>query len=489
MKKLTKLAAALLASAMLLAPLASCSGNKEPQENTPLPSTAPSTDTTAAPTEAAHDHDHDHGDYSDPSKIIIGKVGTIEFTMKDFLNEYEANAHLAAYVPDLNSMITDQLTEVGVLLNRCDELGIELSDEDELLVQTRSDETFEALLSQMRVDDNITDPEAIRKAQLEELEAMLGEHGHTVESYTQMMTADMRKSMRIMKLREHTVSDIVIEDSRVEEFFNAQLDNDRALYSENSFAFAEAYNAYITGQALPPLYTPEGMFNVKHLLVQFENSTNVPEEEGVFGEKQNAILSEVRAALQSGISLEDFVTRFVSNADYNSDAVLTEPDPDDALEFGDSSAVYREHGYLMSETLIGNYFEGFGEAACALKFGEDWRPANAPEDSEPAQSPVEKYGIVFYETTDGHRIAEVRTNVVNGGIHFIYVSEELESGVAKMELGNENDPVYSAVVAACKLEREDERFSTAFEEWKKNTTVEFNYELIEHYLNSHLSVG
>ena len=486
MKKLTKLAAALLASAMLLAPLAACSDNKG-EGNSPSQSAEPTASLTDAPTKSPHDHDHGHD--SDPNKIIIGKVGSIEFTMQDFLNEYEAYAPYAAYVSDLNSTIIARLTEAGVLLNRCDELGIELTAEDELLVQKRSEDSFNALLSQMRVDENVTDPEEIRKAQLEELEAMLGEHGHTVESYKQMMTDDMLTSMRIMKLRERTVEDIVIEDAKVEEFFNAQLENDKALYTESNIAFAENYNSYLGGQALPPLYTPEGMFNVKHLLVQFENCMNVPEEEGVFGSKQNAILNEVRAALQGGISLDDFVSRFVSNADYNSDLVLTPPDPEEVLEFGDSSAGFREHGYLVHESITGNYFEGFGEAACILKYGENWMPAPPPDGSEPAQPPIEKYGIVFYETTDGHKIAEVRTNVFNGGIHFIYINEELESGEAKLDLGNENDPIYAAVAAACRQEKEQEHFQSVFEQWKSGMSIEFNDELIAHYISDHYSVG
>lgn len=484
MKKLTKLAAILLAAMMLLASLASCAGNKPQggnmeQEGSPSQSAEP----TAAPTAAPHDHDHDE----DPALIKIGKVGTVEYTMADYLRLYKMSAPYSAYGDDINAMIKDQLTEMGVLLTRCDELGIELTEEDEQSVQKQVDDNLNYLLTQMMVDETITDPEELRKAQIRELDAVLTDYyGYTVDSYQQMMRDDLHKNARIQKLRERTVEDIVIEDANVEEFFNAQLENDKALYTESNIAFVENYNSYLGGQALPPLYTPEGMFNVKHLLVQFENFEN---EEGVFSSEQNAMLNEVRAELQNGISLEDFIARFVSNADYNSDKNMTEPDPENVSEIGDYAAPYREHGYIVHEALIGNYFDGFGEAACILKYGENWMPAPSPDGSEPAQPPIEKYDMVFYETTDGHRIAEVRTNVFNGGIHFIYINEELESGEAKLDLGNENDPVYAAVAAACKQEKEQEHFQSVFEQWKSGMSIEFNDELIEHYISAHYGVG
>ena len=47
-----------------------------------------------------------------------------------------------------------------------------------------------------------------------------------------------------------------------------------------------------------PLYTPNDMFTVKHLLVQYDNSDKVSDTvEGVFTDEQNKKLDEIRKEL------------------------------------------------------------------------------------------------------------------------------------------------------------------------------------------------
>ena len=65
------------------------------------------------------------------------------------------------------------------------------------------------------------------------------------------------------------------------------------------------------------------------------------------------------------------------------------------LEYGDYASGFREHGYLIHEKLVSNYFPGFGEAACVLKYGEDWMPEPSSESSEPAQPPIEQSNTVL----------------------------------------------------------------------------------------------
>ncbi|MBR5948957.1 MAG: hypothetical protein IKZ82_10005 [Clostridia bacterium] len=486
MNRITKLIALSLASVMAACSLAACN-HKESE--TPTPTDAPSAAPTVAPTEAAHDHDHDHNHGEDPSRISIGRVGTVEYTMADYLNIYDMYSYYAAYISDLHGMIKDQLTESGVLLTRCDELGIDLDDEDELTLQKQLDDELEYALSQMEVDYSIEDEDKLREAQMQALEEMLTEYGYTFDSYFDEVREDMRKAMRVQKLRDLIAEEIEFGEAQIEEYYEEQLAADTEKYGLDPYAYSNAFNAYLTGQERIPLYTPEDMFTVKHLLIQFENTLNVPDEEGVFGDGENRKLDEVRSALESGITLEEFIENFVSSADYNSDATLTPPDPEEVDAHGDYMAGYREHGYIMHETLIGNYYPGFGEAACVLKFGEDWMPSSASEDSAPSSSPIEQYGIKFYETTDGHRIAEVRSDTANGGIHFIFINEEFESGESKLDMGNENDPVYASVKEYCRKGLEQEHYHEALQEWTDNTNIEFDDELIEHYISEHYGVG
>ena len=71
------------------------------------------------------------------------------------------------------------------------------------------------------------------------------------------------------------------------------------------------------------------MFTVKHLLVQYDNSDKVSDTvEGVFTDEQNKKLDEIRKALESGISLDEFVDKYVTNGDYQSDTVFVSATPD-----------------------------------------------------------------------------------------------------------------------------------------------------------------
>ena len=143
-----------------------------------------------------------------------------------------------------------------------------------------------------------------------------------------------------------------------------------------------------------PLYTPNDMFTVKHLLVQYDNSDKVSDTvEGVFTDEQNKKLDEIRKALESGISLDEFVDKYVTNGDYQSDTVFVSATPDPSATPNpdatpeptadpDSPGGYKEHGYIMNENLLSKYFDGFGAAACLLFYGDDWKiPA---ESASPA---------------------------------------------------------------------------------------------------------
>ena len=50
--------------------------------------------------------------------------------------------------------------------------------------------------------------------------------------------------------------------------------------------------------------------------------------EGVFTDEQNKKLDEIRKALESGISLDEFVDKYVTNGDYQSDTVFVSATPD-----------------------------------------------------------------------------------------------------------------------------------------------------------------
>lgn len=495
MKKPTKFIALTAALLMATTALAACGkpkdGNASPTESPAAMEGegTPSTEPTAAPTDA-HKGDGEH-EGEDPAKISIGRVGTVEYTLQDYLDIFKTCEAYAESVPNLNKMIKDQLIEIGVIKTRCEQLGLTLDEEDEQQVRKLLDEELENILNMMTIDSSLTDEEEIRAARMEAMTELLKASGYTYESYVAETEKNIREYLLNQKLRDLIAVDVEMDDEQVQEYFNEQLEFEMGQYESDAEAFANAFSSYISGQGSAPLYTPEGMFTVKHLLIQFENFEDVTEEvEGVFGEEQNEKIDAVRAALESGITLESFIENYVSNEEYNNDKVFCQSDGDDSnAPYAAYANACRERGYIMNEQLLHMYYDGFGAAACVLYHGEDWVIPDGGDSGDSSEKPIESYGIKLYETTDGHRIAEVQSNCFGGGIHFIFISEELESGEAKMDLGNENDPVYSSMAEALKQELVDKRFEECFEQWKQETSVELDDEFIDSYAAETLGIS
>ncbi|MBR5947186.1 MAG: hypothetical protein IKZ82_00875, partial [Clostridia bacterium] len=109
-----------------------------------------------------------------------------------------------------------------------------------------------------------------------------------------------------------------------------------------------------------------------------------------------------------------------------------------------------------------------------------------PEDEKTL---TEKYDIKFYETTDGHKIAEVRTPVANGGIHFMFINEELESGAATLDLNDEESPVHANIAKFYKKALQDEHYTACVEEWTKNTSIRLNDTYLDNFAKTYLGIN
>lgn len=457
------------------------------------------------------------------SKISIGSVGKVKFTLADYMQFYNTYSAYASYMPDLNGTIKEQLINYGTVLTKCYDEKIELDDADEQELKEYVETEFKKAVEAMTVDESIEGEEAIYAAKLEAFKKQMKENGYNEKAYKKELEENRRKTVLMDKLREKINAEVEFGKDQVKSYFDEHLSIDEEKYKDDAEAFANAYSAYISGSGFIPLYTPEDMFTVKQLLIQYENKADVSEEvEGVFNEELNKKIEEVRDALEGGISLEKFMSDFVTNGDYNDDYVFTPAEPnEDGTEVEESEQVlgYREHGYIVNENTTSMYYDGFGAAACMLKYGEDWvepTPAPtaepeataAPEGTEATAEPtaepeettepetteepvnlIEKYAMKFYETTDGHKIAEVKTPVANGGIHFIFIHEELESGAATLDLNDEESPVYANIAKNYKAQLEEEHYNASLEEWKKNTKVKLNETYIDNFAKTYLGIN
>ena len=314
----------------------------------------------------------------------IGKIGKVKITLSQYQQIYQQYSYYAKSMDDFNGFIKNQLITYGVTLNKCYELGLDKEiSQDEL--QKNVDAQLDKAIASYKVDASITDEAAIRENKLEQFKAALKKQGTSYKAYMKSLKQSELESMMMEMLQEKIYSEVQFDASAFEKYISENTLSQRDSYGKDVSAFMTAYNSYISGSGMIPLYTPNDMFTVKHLLVQYDNSDKVSDTvEGVFTDEQNKKLDEIRKALESGISLDEFVDKYVTNGDYQSDTVFVSATPDpsatpnpDATPEPTADPVspggYKEHGYIMNEDLLSKYFDGFGAAACLLFYGDDWK--------------------------------------------------------------------------------------------------------------------
>ena len=314
----------------------------------------------------------------------IGKIGKVKIKLSQYQQIYQQYSYYAKSMDDFNGFIKNQLITYGVTLNKCYELGLDKEiSQDEL--QKNVDAKLDQAIASYKVDASITDEAAIRENKLEQFKAALKKQGTSYKAYMKSLKQSELESMMMEMLQEKIYSEVQFDASAFEKYISENTLSQRDSYGKDVSAFMTAYNSYISGSGMIPLYTPNDMFTVKHLLVQYDNSDKVSDTvEGVFTDEQNKKLDEIRKALESGISLDEFVDKYVTNGDYQSDTVFVSATPDPSATPNpdatpeptadpDSPGGYKEHGYIMNEDLLSKYFDGFGAAACLLFYGDDWK--------------------------------------------------------------------------------------------------------------------
>lgn len=469
----------------------------------------------------------------------IGKIGKVKIKLSQYQQIYQQYSYYAKSMDDFNGFIKNQLITYGVTLNKCYELGLDKKiSQDEL--QKNVDAKLDQAIASYKVDASITDEAAIRENKLEQFKAALKKQGTSYKAYMKSLKQSELESMMMEMLQEKIYSEVQFDASAFEKYISENTLSQRDSYGKDVSAFMTAYNSYISGSGMIPLYTPNDMFTVKHLLVQYDNSDKVSDTvEGVFTDEQNKKLDEIRKALESGISLDEFVDKYVTNGDYQSDTVFVSATPDPSATPNpdatpeptadpDSPGGYKEHGYIMNENLLSKYFDGFGAAACLLFYGDDWKipaesaspapdatdapkttdapatdapatdapatdaPAtDAPTTDKPADNetdPVKKYGIKIYTTSDGQKIAEVTTKTSGGGVHFIFINERLDAGDTVIKAEND-DAAYRNAKKFYIEKTEQDHYSECFTEWKNNTKIRMNDKYIDTYAKQFLGIA
>lgn len=306
----------------------------------------------------------------------IGKIGKVKIKLSQYQQIYQQYSYYAKSMDDFNGFIKNQLITYGVTLNKCYELGLDKEiSQDEL--QKNVDAKLDQAIASYKVDASITDEAAIRENKLEQFKAALKKQGTSYKAYMKSLKQSELESMMMEMLQEKIYSEVQFDASAFEKYISENTLSQRDNYGKDVSAFMTAYNSYISGSGMIPLYTPNDMFTVKHLLVQYDNSDKVSDTvEGVFTDEQNKKLDEIRKALESGISLDEFVDKYVTDGDYQSDTVFVSatPDPSAISQLTKTKSLspaialkHRRFGFAQSAIGHQNFYRPFAEKGLEFK--------------------------------------------------------------------------------------------------------------------------
>ncbi|MCH5278647.1 MAG: hypothetical protein J1E60_02545 [Christensenellaceae bacterium] len=426
---------------------------------------------------------------------VIGKVGKVTITFSQYQSIYQQYAyyHMTGSLGDfdLNNYIKEQLIAYGVTLNRCYVEGIELTAEEEAELDKKVQEKLESSLSSIKVDESITDEQEIYEARLKQFKSNLRKNGTSFNKYMADMKQGLREDMLMEKLKDKVYAEITLADEEVKKYYDENIEKARETYSEKTedyiSKFYEAYSSYIQGDGMIPLFTPENLFSVKHVLVKFEKNVDDPKD-GTLSEEAEELNEKTLELIKEGNS-----TTF---AEFEEFVKENNDDP------GMSNDAYIEHGYLMHEDLIGKYYDGFGYAAMKLFAGHDWEPTVKGEEDKdkdkedtdntadptatpeatatPAVSPTptpepKTYDVEYYTLSDGTEIAAVRSK---SGIHYIYIKDILEAGDVDFVDDPENE-IWQNIHEFRLLELQQKHYEDRFNEWKAETKIKMKDDYID----------
>lgn len=381
---------------------------------------------------------------------MIAKVGNVKLDLNQYLTLYNnTDSSTNMYYAYLQygiinreqyaNYILDDLVNYGVQLDQVEVQGITLDETEEADVVAKAEEQIKSYCDttyKSKIDAAITDAEEQYKAELELLKEDLKAAGNTFEAYRSNIEDGLRKSALVQKLHDVNVADVTVNNDDVKAYFA-----DNAKTDVTAASFNQSFTNFVTRTAEgAPLFMPHPeraveddpdtadtneskeanpygeIFSVQHVLIKFTNEAGDADkdlaayaaEDKEFTVKMNAFESEI-----SGLDTQGFLDKC------HDKEVCEDP--------GMLRPAYQYFGYIMQESLLSSYFDGFGYAAMKLKFGEAWEPAaeteeNASEtadDTSKTDTEQPAYIIKFFDLTDGAKVVKVFTK---SGAHYIIVN-------------------------------------------------------------------
>ena len=218
------------------------------------------------------------------SEPVAAKVGNRSVSVMNLKNAYNNSLSYASYYgyetetaegrQDYLEYILDSLVEEQVIAYEAEQAGVTLTDEEKAEAEKKGQENYDSYYQQF-VDyysqSNVSDVNAYANKTFAE---SLADSGMTVSKLKEQYRKNAIDDKIIEKYQAQLQAEYTPTAEELKEMYKDQLDQQKsAMESLPSYYFTlETYYQY--GYSYMPLFVPEGLFYVKHILVEDEATAN-----------------------------------------------------------------------------------------------------------------------------------------------------------------------------------------------------------------------
>ncbi len=186
--------------------------------------------------------------------------------------------------------LVEALAKEKVLAYEAKKAGYEMTEEElaqaEKDAQESYDEFYQGFLDNYK---NVTDAEAYANKQFA---TTLSKNGMTVKSFKESLLANAKDSLLAMRYQTDLMKTYKLSDEEVKAMYEEERASQEKSISENAGYFFILQNYYDNGFSFMPLVRPEGLFYVKQILVEDEETAKKVKQSLDDGGDFEALLEE-----------------------------------------------------------------------------------------------------------------------------------------------------------------------------------------------------
>ncbi len=219
-------------------------------------------------------------------KPVAATVGDREVTVQELETAYANNVAYAAYygttpttaaeAEALQDSILNSLIDQQLKAYKAEQAGVTLTDEEKATAQKNADESYQSTI-QSFIDNaqsaGAADPAAYANQMLTDT---LIANGSSVGKLKKQLLQDATDTLLIEKHKTELIAAAQMDEAALKDKYETELASQKALFAEDQSKYFEYELSAQYGATFMPLFVPEGLFYVKHILVKTqEEAQNV----------------------------------------------------------------------------------------------------------------------------------------------------------------------------------------------------------------------